>query len=187
MAKNDLYDISGEVEQWFDNRFNQFINAVVSDLSTRTVSPVYTGYFASSWTARANNVQRESQQVSDKNRRTKDPWKSVYEELAPGKGGRMSQWGVKKNMGEIKRRYPGPFYFNFKKTPTVHIGNTAHYRAYALEDGSVIAYVQDFRQKIQEYFVERPVLGRIRVAAEPMERVGGKIPQMKPSTFILEP
>ena len=36
-------------------------------------------------------------------------------------------------------------------------------------------------------FGRKTFLGRIKVAAEPMGRVGGKIPQMKPSTVILEP
>jgi hypothetical protein len=186
-ADTDLSNFENEFESYFDNRFNQLINAVVSDLSTSIVSPVYTGYFASSWTARENNVQRESRATSDRNRREKEPWATVYNTPTQGKGGAMTPWGVKKNMGEIKRRYPGPFYFNFKTTPTVYIGNTTYYRAYALEDGNVIAYVQDMRQKIEETFREKPVFGRVRVAAEPMRRVAGVIPRLKKSTVILEP
>tara|TARA_Y100000004_G_C8774252_1_gene352101 strand:- start:101 stop:673 length:573 start_codon:yes stop_codon:yes gene_type:complete len=186
-ADTDLSNFENEFDLYFDDRFNRLINAVVSDLSTSIVSPVYTGYFASSWTARQNNVQREDGPTSDKNRRKKDPWADVYKKKTQGKGGAMTPWGVKKNMGEIKRRYPGPFYFNYKATPTVYIGNTTYYRAYALEDGNVIAYVQDMRPKIEEAFREKPVLGRVLVAAEPKERVAGAIPGMKKSTAILEP
>lgn len=196
MARNDLYNISGDIEEWFDSSFNRLINRVVDTLSTEEVSPVYTGYFASSWTARSRQVQAESRKTSDENRRDKSkPWASVYYKKTQGKGGAMTAWGVKKNIGEIQRRYPGPFYFNYKKSPTVFIGNTTFYRAYALEDGSVLAYVQDLAQEVQSAFSEKPRLATLRVGAEPMERVSGVIPtyktgstpRLKPGLNILEP
>lgn len=195
MAKNDLYRISGDIEEWFDSGFNRLINNVVDTLSTREVSPVYTGYFASSWTARSRTVQADSRKKGDIDRRSKEPWASVYHAKTQGKGGALSAWGVKKNMGQIKRRYPGPFYFNFKKDPTVFIGNTAFYRAYALEDGNVLAYVQDMAKEIQEAFRERPRLATLRVGAAPVARVDGAIPsykagstpRLKPGIDLLKP
>jgi len=198
---SDLYRISGDIEEWFDNSFNKLINRVVDTLSTQEVSPVYTGYFASSWTARSRQVQAESRKDSDSNRRNKAPWggeaggNSPYHVKTQGKGGAMTAWGVKKNRGEIQRRYPGPFYFNYKKSSPVFIGNTTFYRAYALEDGNVLAYVQDLAQEVQNAFREKPRLATLRVGAEPMARVGGAIPtyktgstpRLKPAITLLEP
>jgi len=101
-ADTDLFNFENEFESYFDNRFNQLINAVVSDLSTSIVSPVYTGYFASSWTARKNNVQRESRATSDRNRREKEPWATVYNTPTQGKDGAMTPWGVKKIWVRLK-------------------------------------------------------------------------------------
>ena len=77
----------------------------------------------------------------------------------------------------------------------VFIGNTTFYRAYALEDGNVLAYVQDLAQEVQNAFREKPRLATLRVGAEPMARVGGAIPtykagstpRLKPAVTLLEP
>ena len=186
MANRDLKFIEGDTEEWFDRSFNALINSVVDTLSSREVSPVYTGYFASSWTARQTRVGPEPRKTSDLNRRTKDPWAGVYSKQTQGKGGALTSWGVKKNMGEIKRRYPGPFYFNYKQSPVVFIGNTTAYRAYALEDGNVLAYVQSIGKEVKAAFAEKPRLATLRVGAEPMARVDGAIPVSKTGIPRLE-
>jgi hypothetical protein len=169
-ADTNLFDFENDFEAYFDQGFNRLINSLVEDLSTPENSPVYTGYFASSWRASSSPIDRESREKSDKNRRTKSPWKAVYETPTRGTGDSLTPWGVKKNMGVIERRYPGPFDFNFKQYPTVYIGNTTHYAPYALEDGKTIAFLGDVKQKVNEAFAENQRLGQINVAAQASRR-----------------
>ena len=177
-ADTNLFDFENDFEAYFDQGFNRLINSLVEDLSTPENSPVYTGYFASSWRASSSPIDRESREKSDKNRRTKSPWKAVYETPTRGTGDSLTPWGVKKNMGVIERRYPGPFDFNFKQYPTVYIGNRAHYAPYALEDGKTIAFLGDVKEKVNEFFTESQKLGQINVAARASRRnKAGKVTQ----------
>jgi hypothetical protein len=197
----DLFDFETDYEAYFDQGFNRFINTVVDDLSTPQNSPVYTGYFASSWKAQGGSaVRRESRKTSDRNRREKEPWSTVYHTPTQGKDGVMTPFGVKKNMGEIKRRFGlNGYNFNFKKYPVVYIGNAAAYAAYALEDGLSLAYIQDVSKKVDQAFRESPRLASIRAAVQGKSRVYspkyplGRIPTSKTgtplmgeSTFIME-
>lgn len=194
-ADTNLFDFETDYEAYFNKGFNDLINTIVNDLSTPQNSPVYTGYFASSWKAQGGKaVQREDRATSDRNRREKEPWATVYHTKTQGGGGAMTAWGIKKNIGEIKRRFGTSGYdFNYKKYKTVYIGNTASYAAYALEDGLSLAYIQDVRKKVDQAFRESPRLASIRAAVQGMERVDGKIPttktgipRMGTSTFIME-
>ena len=187
-ADHNLFDFETDYEAYFDRAFNKLINRIVDDLSTPENSPVYTGYFASSWQAKGNTgVTVETQEKSDWNRRNRLPWSDVYHKPTPGKGGVKSPWGIKKNMGEIQRRYgENGYYFNFKKYKTVYIGNTAHYAAYALEDGLTVAYIQSIKEKIDELFRENPALASIKAGVVPKPRVAGAIPETKKGTPMLE-
>lgn len=196
-ATTDIFDFENDFEAYFDQGFNRLINRVVNELSTPENSPVYTGYFASSWKAQGGQaVQREPREVSDRNRRTKEPWATVYHTKTQGKGGAMTPWGVKKNIGEISRRFPAnkqPYDFNFKQYKTVYIGNTAAYAAYALEDGLTLAYIKDMKKAVDQSFREDQRLASIRAAVVPMERKAGKIPEsitgsprMDDSVFVME-
>ena len=108
----------------------------------------------------------------------------------------MTPWGVKKNIGEISRRFPAnkqPYDFNFKQYKTVYIGNTAAYAAYALEDGLTLAYIKDMKKAVDQSFREDQRLASIRAAVVPMARVDGKIPETKTgiprldkSVFVME-
>ena len=200
-ADTDLFDFETDFEAYFDQGFNKFINDVVNDLSTPQNSPVYTGYFASSWKAQGGSaVRRENRATSDKNRREKEPWATVYHTKTEGKGGVMTPWGVKKNIGSIQRRFGNNgYYFNFKKYPVVYIGNAAAYAAYALEDGLSLAYIQDVRTRVDAAFKESPRLASVRAAVQGKARVYspeyplGRIPTSKTgtpfmgeSTFVME-
>ena len=194
-ASTDIFDFENDFEAYFDQGFNRLINRIVDDLSTPQNSPVYTGYFASSWTAQGGKaVQRESRETSDRNRRTKQPWATVYHTKTQGKDGVMTPWGVKKNMGQIKRRFGLNGYdINFKKYKTVYIGNKAAYAAYALEDGLSLAYITDLGKVVNQAFREDQRLASIRAAVVPMARVDGKIPETKTgiprldkSVFVME-
>lgn len=188
-ADTNLFDFETDYEAYFDRAFNKLINTVMNDLATFQNSPVYTGYFASSWQARGNTgVVKETQEKSDQNRRNRLPWKDVYDKLTPGKGGVKSQWGIKKNEGVIERRFgKDGYYFNFKKYKTVYIGNTAHYAAYALEDGLTIAYIQGLKKVVDVAFKENPALASIKAGIVPKPRVAGAIPETAKGTPMLEP
>jgi|TARA_R100000482_G_scaffold84692_1_gene33757 hypothetical protein len=185
----DLFDFETDYEAYFDRAFNKLINKVLDDLATPENSPVYTGYFASSWKAQAGGgVGKETQEESDRNRRERRPWNEVYHKPTPGKGGIETPWGIKKNMGVIERRFnKNGFYANFKKYNTVYIGNTAHYAAYALEDGLTVAYIQDLKRVVDIAFKENPALASIKAGVVPKARVAGAIPETKAGTPMLEP
>ena len=192
MAKSknhDLFDFETDYEAYFDRAFNRLINTMLDDLATPQNSPVYTGYFASSWKAQAGGgVGRETQAESDRNRRERKPWRYVYHKPTPGKGGVETPWGIKKNMGRIERRFnKNGFYANFKQYKTVYIGNKAHYAAYALEDGLTNAYIQSIKRKIDQLFKENPALASIKAGVVPKPRVAGAIPETKTGTPMLEP
>jgi hypothetical protein len=167
-ASTDLFDFENDYEAYFNRAFNNLIELTLRKLATEENSPVYTGYFASSWKASKRQIQRESRKVSDRNRRTKQPWSTVYKTRTRGTGDTLTEWGVKKNLGVIEPRFPQAPEFNFKKDKTVFIGNQANYAPYALEDGKTIAFIQgEMKKLIDDTFREKPVLGRIRVGAEP--------------------
>lgn len=188
-ADTDLFDFETDYEAYFDRAFNKLINTILDDLATPQNSPVYTGYFASSWKAQAGGgVGKETQKESDRNRRERDPWRDVYHKLAPGKGGVETPWGIKKNMGVIERRFnKNGFYANFKQYKTVYIGNKAHYAAYALEDGLTVAYIQDLKRVVDVAFKENPALASIKAGVVPKPRILGAIPETKTGVPMLEP
>ena len=66
-AKQILDDFEDEVEA----QFNGFIAAVVSDLTSRSVSPVLTGFFASSWKAGS------TMPIEEDARKGYAPWSSI--------------------------------------------------------------------------------------------------------------
>ena len=167
-ASTDLDDFENDYEAYFDRAFNNLIELTLRKLATRENSPVYTGYFASSWRAGKRQIQREKRKDSDRNRRTKEPWATVYKTKTRGTGDTLTMWGVKKNLGEIQPRFPQAPSFNFKKDKKVYIGNQANYAPYALEDGMTIAFIQgEMKKLIDDTFREKPILGRIAVGAEP--------------------
>ena len=65
-ADTNLFDFENDYEAYFDRAFNKLINKILDDLATPQNSPVYTGYFASSWKAQAGGgVGKETQTDRD--------------------------------------------------------------------------------------------------------------------------
>ena len=111
----------------------------------------------------------------------------IIESSPPKRRALIWQLIEEKNEGEIQRRYgKNGYYFNFKKYKTVYIGNTAHYAAYALEDGLTVAYIQSIKEKIDELVRENPALASIKAGVVPKPRVAGAIPETKKGTPMLE-
>jgi len=155
MAKSDnLGDITPDLKDNLERDLNEFVRQALSELSTKTNSPVDTGFFASSWTA---STQRPR---ADQPREDYGPWKNLK---ADRKGGRAVGY-------TIEPRFINDIKYNFKPFSTVFIGNRAKYAAFALEEGTVQSYVQGkLKDKVRQTFKEKP---KVKVATRGYK--GGK-------------
>ena len=134
-AKDFTQMIADELGDEIDAGLNGFVRAVVNDLSTNSskrsgVSPVLTGFFASSWKASTKQVTREK---GDR----KAPWSNI--KLKHSLGKTVLAPGQKPI---IKQRWVVPT--NFTRKKPVYIGNTAPYAPYALfsPKSNITAYLQ---------------------------------------------
>jgi hypothetical protein len=126
MAKDFLKsDPIGDLEAELNSDFNQLIRKVHRGLSTKKRSPVYTGFFASSWKAQTMGVKAKDKVEDFK------PWSNIKKSVA---------FTNNKPAYKIQRRFPVEKTFNFKRP--VFIGNRAKYAAYALERGKVQVFIQ---------------------------------------------
>jgi len=148
MAKNFLKsDPIGDFEQQFNQDYNQLIRKVHRGLSTKKRSPVYTGFFASSWKAQTVGVRAKDKVENFK------PWSDIKKSVA---------FTNQKPAYKIQRRFPVEKTFNYKKS--VFIGNRAKYAAYALERGKVQVFIQgELGKLIKETMKEKK--GRLFVAS----------------------
>ena len=103
--------------------FNKLVRKVHRSLSTKKRSPVYTGFFASSWKAQTMGVKAKDDVYKFQ------PWGNLARE---GKN--------KKPTPKIQPRFKVDKTFNYKRP--VFIGNRAKYAAYALEGGKVQYFIQ---------------------------------------------
>ena len=150
LAKNNPV---GDVEEKINADFNQLIKKIHKQLSTKKRSPVYTGFFASSWKVQTMGVKAVDK-VEDFH-----PWASI-------KKAKKDSWNKdsvksKNTTYKIQPRFPVDKTFNIKRS--VFIGNRAKYAAYALETGKVQFFVQgELGRLIQETMTSK---GRIFVAS----------------------
>ena len=155
MAKDFLKsDPIGDFEQQFNQDYNQLIRKVHKGLSTKKRSPVYTGFFASSWKAQTMGVRAKDKVENFK------PWSDIKKSVA---------FTNQKPAYKIQRRFPIEKTFNYKKP--VFIGNRAKYAAYALEGGKVQVFIQgELGKLIKETMKEKK--GRLFVASRKMQGFG---------------
>jgi hypothetical protein len=148
MAKDFLKsDPIGDFEQQFNQDYNQLIRKVHKGLSTKKRSPVYTGFFASSWKAQTMGVRAKDKVENFK------PWSDIKKSVA---------FTNQKPAYKIQQRFPVEKTFNYKKP--VFIGNRAKYAAYALEGGKVQVFIQgELGKLIKETMKEKK--GRLFVAS----------------------
>ena len=140
-------DPIGDFEQIFNQDFNKLIKKVHKGLSTKKRSPVYTGFFASSWKAQTMGVKAKDKVENFK------PWSDIKKSVA---------FTNNKPAYKIQRRFPVEKTFNFKRP--VFIGNRAKYAAYALEGGKVQVFIQgELGKLIKETMKEKK--GRLFVAS----------------------
>ena len=160
-AKDFAKMIKDDFEEEIEAQFNGFIRAVVSDLTSRSVSPVLTGFFASSWKASLNRPDR-------KDRRENFPeWNRI--KYTHTKNPRLLP-GFKPL---IRQRHPVPNDISIKKS--VFIGNTAKYAPYALysRKSQVFPYLAGGAGRFNEGLSQK--IDRIFTDKQPDIRVGGDL------------
>ena len=143
-----------DLEEQINADFNQLIRKIHKGLSTKKRSPVYTGFFASSWKAQTMGVKAKDK-VEDF-----QPWASIKQAKKTSWNKDIPSGGNKSY--KIQPRFKVDKTFNFKKP--VFIGNRAKYAAYALERGKVQVFIQgELGKLIKETMKEKK--GRLFVAS----------------------
>ena len=134
-------------EDLLSRDLNNFIREVLFDLSREEdpVSPIDTGFFASSWTA---STQRPR---PDQSRKDHAPWSGIK----PSRNGTRAFGAV------VEPRFLNKIP-NFKTFSKVYIGNRSEYAARALASprSRVPQYVQgELSRLISKVFTDKPKLG----------------------------
>ena len=127
-------DPVGTLESQLNQDFNGLIREIHGSLSTEKHSPVYTGFFASSWKVQTMGV-RAVEKAEDH-----QPWKRIKRIASEYFFENKRAMPADQVPSEIQIRYPIKKTFNIKKP--VFIGNRAKYAAYALEGGKIQTFIQ---------------------------------------------
>ena len=188
MAKNDLldFDPANDFEAYFDRALNKAVPAILSALASPDNSPVYTGYFASSWRVAAGKTAqqasgrlgKEDRATTRANRETGDtPWAAIFRQRDSFGNARGPK---SKSGGYISSMFPEVPYINFQKDPVINIGNVASYAGYALENPIVATFVQgtgpgQLQGVIDRAFKETPDGVRLSVATGLRSRAAGSV------------
>ena len=133
-------DPVGTLEGQLNQDFNKVIRQIHKGLSTKKHSPVYTGFFASSWkvqTMAVNAVEKAEDH---------QPWKGIKREASLYFFENKRAMPASLVPHQIRIRYPVEKTFNIKRP--VFIGNRAKYAAYALEGGKIQNFIQGRMKKI---------------------------------------
>ena len=160
MAKGkNIENAPSDLNSNLERDFNNFIRGVLLDLSREEdpISPIDTGFFASSWTA---STQRPR---PDQAREDNPPWS----EIEPSFKRRKADNAL------VEPRFINKIKFNFKLFSKVYIGNRSEYAASALGStrSQIPQYVQEkIRPLINAIFTEKKP--RIGIGSERLE--GGK-------------
>ena len=143
--------IQSDLDSHLQQSYNRLIAKIMRRLATKKRSPVWTGFFASSWKADSSPIQPV------------DPLESPWKELAEIKAKASWDKEAVPNTYIIKPRfYPPERQYSYKQR--VYIGNSARYALYALEDGRVQRFIQgpEMAKLVKDSFNERKA--RISVA-----------------------
>ena len=145
-------DPMADMKVQINNDFNTLINKTHKSLSSKTHSPVYTGFFASSW-----KVQTTGVRAKDDIRKFK-PWADIKKASTKSINGKWVS--TKPSNSTIRIRYPVKRTFNIERP--VFIGNKAKYAAYALEGGKIQNFIQGRLAKlIKDTMKEKKTKGKI--------------------------
>ena len=135
MASKDLLKSNPvkDLEKKLNADFNKVIKATHKSLSTKTHSPVWTGFFASSWKVQKSRVKARDDVMKY------NPWAKIKQ--ASNKTGRTRPSNPK-----VDARFSVKGIYNIKQS--VFIGNRAKYASYALEGGKLQNFIQSRLAKI---------------------------------------
>ena len=136
LQKSDPFGI---LENELNQDFNIVIDKMHKSLSTKTHSPVWTGFFASSWKVDTKAIPA-TEAIEDN-----PEWAAIKRErsidyFTRKKAGPPYQKQLPPENPLIRIRHPITKAYNIKRP--VFIGNTAKYAAYALEGGKIQNFIQ---------------------------------------------
>jgi hypothetical protein len=140
MAKRAGTDqIMPDLEAHMQESFNRLTREIMRKLATKKRSPVYTGFFASSWQASRSKIQPIDE--------LEEPWLGIKKKKDADRSN--------KEYRIDPRFYPPDQEFNYKRR--VFIGNKVKYAVWALEDGRIKDFVQgpDMEKLVRKNFKER--------------------------------
>ena len=178
MTTRDIRNLPKDLDKKISRDFNRLIKDVHVKLSTKKRSPVWTGFFASSWEASTSAIQPT--EIAE----NFEPWKSIkYERsldyFTRKKAGPPYSKQTPPKKPKVERRFPVKRAFNYKKA--VFIGNRAKYSVYALEGGKVQSFIQGSLGKmIKENMSDK---GRLFVGGGVTEGFGSSEPGVKYTEF----
>ena len=127
-------DPVGTLESQLNQDFNRLIKKIHRSLSTKKHSPVYTGFFASSWKVQTMGV-RAVEKAEDH-----QPWKGIKRIASEYFFENKHAMPANQVPHKIQPRFPVEKTFNIKRP--VFICNRAKYAAYALEGGKIQNFIQ---------------------------------------------
>ena len=180
MTIRNVRNLPKDLDKKISRDFNDLIKDVHRKLSTKKRSPVWTGFFASSWEASTSAIQ-PTEIAEDF-----EPWKSIKYE-------RSLDYFTRKKAGppytkqtppknpKIEARFPVKRAFNYKKA--VFIGNRAKYSVYALEGGKVQSFIQgdgELGEMIRNRMTDK---GRLFIGGGVTEGFGSSEPSVKYTEF----
>ena len=135
-AKDFAEGIGNDLREDIEGHLSQFINSVARDLASKDVSPVKTGFFASSWQVSKTSMPQSNQAKIN-------PWIGNRDYIAP--------------------RFKVPTKYKFNQS--IFIGNRAEYTEKALMSpkSNVGAYIlngsgtfkEGLRQKVDRIFTDK--------------------------------
>ncbi len=184
LQKSDPFGI---LENELNQDFNIVIDKMHKSLSTKTHSPVWTGFFASSWKVDTKAIPA-TEAIEDN-----PEWAAIKRErsidyFTRKKAGPPYQKQLPPENPLIRIRHPITKAYNIKRP--VFIGNTAKYAAYALEGGKIQNFIQgrmkdiinkNMKEKKGKLFLARDISGGFGTSKDGVQY--GEFNLKDPSTY----
>ena len=175
-------DPVGTLESQLNQDFNRLIKKIHRSLSTKKHSPVYTGFFASSWKVQTMGV-RAVEKAEDH-----QPWKGIKRIASEYFFENKHAMPANQVPHKIQPRFPVEKTFNIKRP--VFIGNRAKYAAYALEGGKIQNFIQgrmkdiinkNMKEKKGKLFLAKDISGGFGTSKDGVQY--GEFNLKDPSTY----
>ncbi len=154
MTIKDIRNLPKDLDRQISKDFNALIRKIHRTLGTKKHSPVYTGFFASSWVAQGSPIKAKDPIEKF------EPWASIKRQATAEFLKNRTANSSNKSTGYynvkpvIEPRFPVKRAFNYKRA--VYIGNRAEYSIYALEGGKLQLFIQgSLGQMIKETMTDK--------------------------------